>query len=71
LCVCTFQQSVNSEENVGIPSTITHVEAEVTDFQRDQVYDIFSFIGSIREIQQLTERNELKTDFPLGHPESR
>jgi hypothetical protein len=30
------RQSVNSEENVGIPSTITHVEAEVTDFQRDQ-----------------------------------
>ncbi|KAG7646950.1 Kinesin motor domain [Arabidopsis thaliana x Arabidopsis arenosa] len=30
------RQSVNSEGNVGIPSTITHVEAEVTDFQRDQ-----------------------------------
>ncbi|ANM60018.1 ATP binding microtubule motor family protein [Arabidopsis thaliana] len=33
------RQSVNSEENVGIPSTITHVEAEVTDFQRDQNQD--------------------------------
>ncbi|KAL9857071.1 Kinesin-like protein KIN-6 [Arabidopsis thaliana] len=33
------RQSVNSEGNVGIPSTITHVEAEVTDFQRDQNQD--------------------------------
>ncbi|KAG7597669.1 P-loop containing nucleoside triphosphate hydrolase [Arabidopsis suecica] len=30
------RQSVNSEENVGIPSATTHVEAEVTDFPRDQ-----------------------------------
>ncbi|CAE5958010.1 unnamed protein product [Arabidopsis arenosa] len=30
------RQSVNSEENVGIPFATTHVEAEVTDFPRDQ-----------------------------------
>ncbi|XP_010477237.1 PREDICTED: kinesin-like protein KIN-6 [Camelina sativa] len=61
-------QSVNSEENVGIPSGTTHVETEVTESPRDQVKDAVLVPCHLSSQNDAEPRQSVSAEEDVGIP---
>ncbi|EOA39646.1 hypothetical protein CARUB_v10008283mg [Capsella rubella] len=61
-------QSVNSEENVGIPSVTTHVENEDTELSKDQVKDAVRDRCHLSSQNDAEPRQSVNSEENLGIP---